>query len=132
MTTSATPLVMRGYIDKRLRPLLLMRGDIEFVAMVDTGFNAEMWCGDELAGDLNFRPSGVYRPVSTVGGSHVAELGEGSVEWFGIRRTIISLVKADEPKKARREPSALIGMALLRPDRLIVDLLDNSLIIVRG
>ncbi len=134
MNTGVVSSRIRGFIDRRLRPLILLQGEgnTTFLAMVDTGFNAEMWCGDELAGDLNFMPTGVFRPVSTAGGGHVVELANGYIQWFGVRRSVVALVKAEEQKRNQDEPSALVGTALIRPDRLVLDFLEETLEISRS
>lgn len=119
---------VRGFIDRRKRPLVGMEGNEGqgFIALVDTGFNAALWCGSQMAGRLNFIPTGEFIRVVTAGGQHRAELARGHVTWFGEPRSIVALVKMDEPMPVSpNELAALIGTRLLFPGRLVIDFLEE-------
>lgn len=119
---------VRGFVDRRKRPLLGMQGNEgqRFIALVDTGFNAAFWCGSQTAGWLNFVPTGKYARVVTAGGRHRAELAHGYIKWLGELREIVALVKSNESMPLHpNEPSALIGTQLLFPGRLLIDFLEE-------
>lgn len=122
-----TPTSIRGVVDIWKRPLLTLEwGEIKILALIDTGFNGKLFLGDELAGELDFRPTGFFERVSYGAGSGRASIAEGEVRWKGSRRAIDAFVASNVTRTNNvSEPEILIGTGLLFPDVLTIDFLDE-------
>jgi predicted aspartyl protease len=115
-----------GSIDDLLRPVVRIQQsgpDDEFLALLDTGFNGELFLSPGDATRFGFRLSGVVSLVRLAGGrTHRVQRGNGKIVWLGKTREIEALVSinADETIRAD-EPIALVGTRLLYPHILLID-----------
>lgn len=123
-----TPSFIRGRIDTKKRPLAMLewRNGVRALAIIDTAFDGYLFLGDTLAGELNFEPTTIFRPVSYASGNGEIELSHGEVFWKGQWIRISAHVVDDsERTHATTEPAVLIGTRLLFPDVLTVDFLEE-------
>lgn len=122
-----TPSFMRGSVDVWKRPLLTLQwGEINVLALIDTGFNGKLFLGDELAAELDFHPTGFFHHVSYGVGSGRVSIAEGELLWKGAIRSIEVFVSSNVRRvRDVSEPEILIGTGLIFPDVLTVDLLEE-------
>jgi predicted aspartyl protease len=115
-----------GSVDARGRPVLrvAMQGaEDEFLVVVDTGFNGDVFISSNDAGKLGIQLSGFEEKVEVAGGVlQRVENAKCELTWFGKPRLVVVTIGL-EPASPRREddPIALIGTGLLRPHLLLID-----------
>ena len=115
-----------GGIDERQRPvvrLLLADRDESFLALVDTGFNGELYVTDSVALRLGFERTSNDTPVRLAGDKIVTVVrSAGRIKWLGRELRVQVLIAADTGgRQIEGEPDALLGTGLLSPHILLVD-----------
>lgn len=123
MTSQASEKIT-GWVDARLRPLILVRfggaTEVSMPGLVDTGFNGELLLPEDLIGRIPHTLLGVRERIDTAAGSPVVTRAISHIVWFG------SFVEVDvwiTPTTQRfKDPvPLLIGTRLLSGLRLTVD-----------
>lgn len=118
---------MDGRVDAERRPLLQLQlpDATSILALVDTGFNGELWltksdavvCGvefDEIDERIGYVAG--WRPVRET-------LGEVRIVWFGMERVVGVVVDLDSEHRTviADDPVVVVGTALLSPSIVTLD-----------
>ncbi len=115
-----------GGVDDRRRPLVrvaLAERDESLLALVDTGFNGELYVTESVARRFGFERTSFDSEVALAGGNSAkVSRGRGSIRWLGQQRRVQVFI-VDDPRTHPREgePDALLGTGLLSPHILLVD-----------
>lgn len=115
-----------GSVDERCRRVVrieLPGRDNDFLAVVDTGFNGELFMAAVDAGALGLPSTGVRSSAEVAGGErqHVEE-AIAIIPWMGREHRIeVLLGLAPQQPKRADDPIALIGTRLLEPHLLMID-----------
>jgi hypothetical protein len=126
--------MVHGYIDNRLRPCVRLDFDngAHINVLIDTGFNGELFVGEDTAKRIGVLMLPYWRDVAVAGGGPSVRVLEGEVEvdWTSAgtvpgRRLLTVFVFAPEPPHRRGEPDGLLGMGLIAPDTLFIDCLNS-------
>jgi predicted aspartyl protease len=100
------------------------RGADDLLALLDTGFDGEIYCNQSDAIALGVRLSGGVERVELAGGvKATVQRGELEITWMGRVHTACALISGIQRTKpaADGEPAALIGSSLLRPHLVLLD-----------
>ena len=116
-----------GSIDERRRPLIrisVAAGD-SFLALVDTGFNGDLYMTERVAAALRLDYSNGKGDVELAGGRQTnVWTGRAHIAWLGETRTVDVFVAPDtERSRPPRDgdPVALAGTGLLYPHIVMLD-----------
>lgn len=123
-----------GSIDQRRRPLVRVSradGEDAFLALVDTGFNGDLYMAESVARQLGFELRA---------GKTIVELADrrfqlirhakGTIRWLGGPRRVEVFVAPDQEQNrplGPDEPVALLGTGLLSPNVLLLDFSDMTI-----
>ena len=115
-----------GSVDHRRRPLVRIErvDDSEgFLALLDTGFNGEIFVAIADVERLGFRLRSGYSTVEIASGQMLTvQRGDAEVMWLGERRRVeIFVSTAPPPARKADDPVALLGTKLLWPNLLFID-----------
>lgn len=115
-----------GSIDNRNRPLVrvsLVDREESLLALVDTGFNGDLYVTESVARRIGFERTSIKSQVELAGAA-LAKIvrGRGTIQWLGQERRVQVFIAAD-PRRPPPEgdPEALLGTGLLAPHILLVD-----------
>ena len=115
-----------GGVDPRGRPIVriaLAGLDNEFLAVVDTGFNGELFMAAGDARLLRLMLTGARSSVEVAGGvrQHVEE-AIAVILWMGRERRVeVLLGTSTQTPRLADDPIALVGARLLTPHILMID-----------
>lgn len=121
-----------GSVDQRRRPLVRIEclNDADgFVALLDTGFNGEIFVAIADVGPLGFRLRSGFSTVEIASGQiRTVQRGDGEIMWLGERRRVEIFVSMDPPPARQAdEPVALVGTKLLWPHLLLIDFATGTI-----
>ena len=118
---------MTGRVDDERRPLLRLSvpDSNQILAIIDTGFNGELWLTrfDAMSCGVIFEDV-AEQTGYTAGMREVREaVGELRIMWFGAERIVGVVIDLDSTHRtiAAGEPMALIGTALLAPSTMTLN-----------
>lgn len=115
-----------GSVDHRRRPLVRIErpdGFESFLALLDTGFNGEVFVAIADVERLGFRLRSGFSTFEDASGQiKTVQRGAGEIMWLGERRRVEVFI-ATEPPPARQadDPVALVGTGLLTANMLLID-----------
>lgn len=117
---------MLGGVDPRGRPIVriaISGGDVEFLAVVDTGFNGELFMAAVDARRLGLPSTGVRSSVEVAGGvRQQVEEAIAVILWMGREQRVEVLLGIPTPApRPADDPIALVGARLLSPHILMID-----------
>lgn len=115
-----------GSIDGRRRPLVRIErenGAEGFLALMDTGFNGELFVSYRDAMRLGFTLRAGISTAQLADGQNAEVLrGVGAISWLGRPRRIEVLAAVqDDIQGLADDPIALVGTALLSPHLVLID-----------
>lgn len=115
-----------GSIDDRQRPLVRLTyadGEESLLALVDTGFNGDLYVAESVARRAGFERTDFESEVKLAGGNSAKVVrGRGTVRWLGQERQVQVFIVADPRRPLPDgEPEALLGTGLISPHILLVD-----------
>ena len=128
---------MAGTVDEHRRPLLRLqlRDGGHILALVDTGFNGQLWMSRADATALGIDHDENYSQTGHAIGMRPVETAEGQlvIHWLGQERVVDVIVDIDSTHRtiAANEPAALIGTELLDPAALSINF-EKRTCVVRG
>ena len=122
-----------GGIDDRLRPYMRVEypgADDGFIALLDTGFNGELFLEEPAAFQLGVQLRGTSELVHLASGP-VQEVRRGvvTIRWLGVVRraeVLVAVVGSVKPRRAD-DPIALVGTALLNPHLVLLDFANRTI-----
>ena len=123
-----------GGIDERLRPYIRIEPENAadgLLALLDTGFNGELFIDEADADLLGFALREGYSKATLAGGVvHNIRRGSGKIIWLGQLRRVEVLAAVTTGTRQHRppdDPIALVGTKLLSPHLLLMDLAKRSI-----
>jgi predicted aspartyl protease len=116
-----------GHVDDLGRCLLRVErpsGADDVLAILDTGFNGELMMSRSMAITLGVELlPGLVDAQFANETTALVQIGQMPIVWFKHMKTVEVLIVDDASTQSRgsRQPSALLGTALLRPHLLLID-----------
>ena len=126
---------MTGMVDAEQRPLLrlVLPDGNPILALVDTGFNGELWLTRSYAVACGIEIDDVFEQTGYLVGMRPTREGFGRLRilWFGSEKIAGVAIDLDSEHRttAAGEPVALIGTGLLAPSTMTVNFEKQTLVL---